>query len=75
MSKSKHSSKFKKMVGSSDFFTLGARLAFIKLKEAFFKALIFYHFNLGRHIRIERVASGYAIGGVLNQLALDDLGP
>ena len=38
-------SKSKKTVGSSDFFTLGARLAFTKLRPVFVKALIFYHFD------------------------------
>ena len=43
-SKCKLLSKSKKMVGS-DFFTLGAKLAFIKLKEAFFKASILHYFD------------------------------
>ena len=39
----------------------------------FLKAPIFYHFDPERHIRIETDVSGYTIGGVLNQLTLDDL--
>ena len=66
-------SKFKKMVGS-DFLTLGAKLAFTKLRQAFVKALIFHHFNLERHIQIETDAIGYAIGGIFSQLTLKDLG-
>ena len=65
--KSKNSSK-------SDFFTLGAKLAFTKLRQTFVKAQILYPFNLERHIRIEMDASGYAIDRVLSQLTLNDLG-
>ena len=61
------------MVGS-DFFTPGAKLAFTKLRQAFVKAPIFYHFDPKCHIWIETDASGYAIGGVLSQLTSDDLG-
>ena len=61
------------MVGS-DFLTLGAKLAFTKLRQAFLKAPIFYHFNPEYHIRIETNVSDYAIGGVLCQLTSDNLG-
>ena len=67
-------SKSKKTVRSSDFFTCRAKLAFTKLRQAFFKAPILHHFDLERHIRIETDVSGYAIGRVLSQLTLDDLG-
>ena len=73
-SKSKNLSKSKKTVGSSDFFTSGAKLMFIKSKQAFFKAPILYHFNLECHIQIETDASGYAIIKILSQLTSDDLG-
>ena len=73
-SKSKNSSKSKKAVGPSDFLTPGAKLAFTKLRQAFFKASILHHFNSERHIRIEMDALGYAIGGVLSQQTLDDSG-
>ena len=66
-SKSKNLSKSQKTVGL-DFFTPGAKLAFTKLKQAFFKAPILYHFNPECHIQIEKDASGYAIGRVLGQL-------
>ena len=72
LSKSKNSSKSKKIVGL-DFLTLGAKLAFIKLKQVFLKAPILYHFDLEHHIRIETDSLGYAIGGVLSQLTSDDL--
>ena len=56
------------------FLTPKARKAFIKLRQAFVKALILNHFNSKRHIRIETDASDYTIGGILSQLTLDDLG-
>ena len=68
-SKSKNLSK-----STLDFFTPGAKLAFTKLRQAFFKAPILHHFDPERHIRIETDTSSYAIGGVLSQLTLDDLG-
>ena len=72
-SKSKNSSKSKKMV-RSDFLTPGAMLVFTELRQAFLKAPIFYHFNPKRHIRIETDVSDYVIGGVLSQLISDDSG-
>ena len=74
MFKSKNLPKSKKTVGFSDFLTPGAKLAFTKLRQAFFKALIFYHFDPEHHIRIEIDILGYAISGVLSQLTLDDSG-
>ena len=67
-------SKSKKTVGSSNFLTLEARLAFSKLKQTFLKASILHHFDLECHIRIETDVSGYAISGVFNQLTLLNLG-
>ena len=52
----------------------GAKLAFTKLRPVFLKTSIVYHFDPEHHIWIETDVSGYAIGGVLNQLTLDDLG-
>ena len=66
--KSKNLSKSKKVIGPLDFLTLGAKLVFTKLRQAFLKALILHHFDPGRHIWIETDASGYAIDGVLSQL-------
>ena len=53
------------------FLTPEARLAFIRLRQAFTEALILHHFDPERHIGIETDASGYAIGGVLSQLTSD----
>ena len=61
------------MIRALDFFTLGAKLVFTKLKQAFFKAPILHHFNLEPYIWIKIDASGYSIGGVFCQLILDDL--
>ena len=47
---------------------------FTELRQAFLKAPILHHFDPEHHIWIETDVSGYAIGGVLNQLTLDDLG-
>ena len=52
----------------------GARLVFTELKQTFLKAPIFYHFDLEHHIQNEMDISGYAIGGVLSQLTLDNSG-
>ena len=46
---------------------------FTKLRQAFLKAPILYHFDPEYHIRIETDISGYTIGGVLSQLTSDDL--
>ena len=62
MSKSKKLSKSKKMVESLDFLILRAKLAFTKLRQRFFKSLIFYYFNPKHHIQIEIDVSEYAIG-------------
>ena len=48
-SKSKNLFKSKKTIGL-DFLTLGARLAFTKLRQAFVKALILHHFDPECHI-------------------------
>ena len=72
-SKSKNLSKSKKTV-ELDFLTPGAKLVFTKLRQAFFKAPIFHHFDPEYHIRIEMDASGYAISGVFSQLTSNDLG-
>ena len=71
-SKSKNLSKFKKT--KSDFLIFRIKMTFTKLRQAFIKASIFYYFDLERHIQIEMDTSGYAIGKVLSQLTLDDLG-
>ena len=73
MSKFKNLSKSKKTV-RSDFLTLGTRLAFTTLRQAFVKASIFNHFHLERHTRFKTDISGYALGEILSQLTSDDLG-
>ena len=70
-SKSKNLSKSKKT--ELGFLISRARMAFTKLSQAFIKALIRNHFDLERHIRVDRNVLGYAISGVLSQLTLDDL--
>ena len=72
MSKSKK--LFKSEIVGLDFLTPGAKLAFTKLRQAFFNAPILNHFDLERHIQIETDVSGHAIDGVLSQLTSDDLG-
>ena len=71
LSKSKNLSKSKKMIGS-DFFTFKTRLAFIKLRQTFFKTLILHHFDQERYILIEMDISSYVTGGVFSQLSLGD---
>ena len=60
--------------GAIDYLIPKARLAFTILRKMFTKTLIFQHFDLECHIWIETDISGYAIGGVLSQLTLDNLG-
>ena len=50
----------------SDFLTSEARLAFTKLRQAFIKAMILYHFDSECHIRVETDASSYIIDRVFN---------
>ena len=71
--KCKNLFKSQKAIGSN-FFTPGARLAFIKMRQAFVKAPILYHFNPECHIRIETDEFDYAISRALNQLISDDWG-
>ena len=71
--KAQKTSKSQKTVGS-DFLIPRAKLAFIKLRQAFLIAPILHHFDSDCHIRIETDASGYTIGGVFSQLTLDNLG-
>ena len=73
LSKSKNLSKSKKTI-RSDFLISRARLAFTKLRQTFVNAPILYHFDPERHIRIKTDVSNYTIGGVFNQLTLDDSG-
>ena len=57
-----------KAVDDSIFLTPEAKLAFLRLRQAFTEAPILHHFNPERYIRIEIDASGYTIGGIFSQL-------
>ena len=59
------------LVKKASFLTPEAKLAFIRLRQAFTKAPILRHFNLEYYIQIKTNASGYAIGGILSQLAFN----
>ena len=63
-----------KNLNGAGYLTPNAKKTFNHLWGAFTKALIFQHFDPERHIRIKSNALGYAIGGVLSQLILDNLG-
>ena len=56
------------------YLTPNARQAFTQLRQVFTKAQILRRFDPKYHIQIETDASGYAIGDVLSQLTLDNLG-
>ena len=68
-SKSGNSPNFNTTEVGLSFLTPKARAAFNRLQLAFTKAPILWHFDPECHIRIKTDASGYAIGGVLSQLA------
>ena len=68
-SKSGNSPDFNAKKASPSFLTPEARAVFNRLRLAFTKAPILWHFHLERHIQIETDALGYAINGVLSQLA------
>ena len=55
------------------YLTSETRLAFNKLRKAFTKAPILWHFDLECHIWIETNMLGYAISRVLSQLTSDNL--
>ena len=65
---------FKNSNGATGYLTPDAKWAFTQLRQAFTKAPIFRHFDPEYHIRNKTDVSGYAIGGVLSQLTLDNLG-
>lgn len=48
----------------TEYITLGAKLSFIKLKQAFITAPILHHFDPKCHVRIETDMSDYAIDGI-----------
>ena len=55
----------------TDFFTSKAKKTFTHLQKAFTKIPIFQHFDLKYYIYIEIDALGYAIGGLLSQITLE----
>ena len=59
---------------ATGYLTPGAKQAFTQLRQVFTKAPILRHLDSECHIRIKTDASGYAIGGVLSQLTLNNLG-
>lgn len=67
------SKSFIKLSSRSSFLTLKARLAFIKLRQAFIKALIFHYFDLEYYILFETNVLGYAIDKLFSQLDLNNL--
>ena len=67
--KSGNSPNFDAKDTGPSFLTPEARSAFNRLRLAFTEAPILWHFNPECHIWIKTDASGYAIGGVLSQLA------
>ena len=67
--KSGNSPNFGAKKSGPSFLTPKARSAFNRLRLSFTKAPILWHFDPECHIWIETDASGYAIGGVLSQLA------
>ena len=69
LSKSGNLTNLDAMEDGPKFLTPDARTAFNRLWLAFTEAPILRHFDPKCHIRIETDASGYAIGGVLSQLA------
>ena len=65
---------FKNIKAGPSFFTPKARLAFIKLRQAFIKIPIIYHFDLKCYFWIEINIFRYGISKILSQLILNNLG-
>lgn len=59
-----------KIINDFIFMTPKAKLPFLRLRQVFTRALIFYYFNLEHYIWIEINATGYIIYGVFSQLTL-----
>ena len=69
LSKSGNLPNFNAKEAGLSFLIPGAREAFNRLRLAFTEALIFWNFDPECHIQIKTDVSGYAIGGMLSQLA------
>ena len=63
-----------KAAKDSNYLILDAKKAFNLLRYAFIQALIFQHFDPKRNMQIETDVLGYAIGEILSQLTLNNLG-
>ena len=63
-----------KAARNSDYLISAAKKAFKHLRHAFTQVPILQHFDPKQYIRMETDVSGYAIGGVLSQLTLNDMG-
>ena len=63
-----------KAARGSDYLTPATKKAFNHLRHAFIQVPIFQYFDPEWHIRIETLASDYAISGVLSELTLDNSG-
>ena len=59
---------FRNIEAKPDFFTIKARLVFIKLRKMFIKALILNNFDPECYIQIKIYTFGYAITKILGQL-------
>ena len=68
MLKSGNSPKFNAKKNGPSFLPSETRVAFNRLRLAFIKALIFWHFHPKCYIQMTTNWLGYAINGVLNQL-------
>lgn len=62
------------LMSRTDLLTLGARLAFTKLKKAFSITAIYNYFDLKHYIQIKTDISDYAISGILHELIANGLG-
>ena len=69
LSKSRNLSNFNTKNNGPSFLTPKAKTAFNRLRLAFTKTPILWHFALKCYIQIETDASSYAIGSMLSQLA------
>lgn len=60
--------QFKNIKAELGFLTLKVRQKFIKLREVFVKAPVFYYFNPEYYIKIEIDISRYIMSRILSQL-------
>ena len=60
-----------KAADNSSFLTYKAKLAFLRLRQAFTEALILHNFDLKCYIRIKTDNSDYVIEDILSQLIAD----